>query len=126
MNSCVDGYQSREGHHLEEIEVAQVASSVLQIVAHCHQKSMCYGDVKPENFVLKCTYPGPYSLMDPKGPKGYMVLKAVDFGSVKMDAQSGKLRGENGSPLYRAPEAHEGGYGVEVDVWSVGVLVSIP
>lgn len=116
-------FMSREGQCLEEIEVAQVAYSILQVITFCHEKCMCYQDIKPENFVLKCPYPGPQAFLDPKGPKGHIVLKAVDFGSVKMNVQSGKLRGENGSPLYRAPEAYLGPYGIEADVWSLGMLM---
>lgn len=84
---------------------------------------MCYGDIKPENFVLKHPYPEPQTTVLPEVLKGHMILKAVDFGSATMNVGSEKLRGEIGSPLYRAPEAHEGGYGLEVDVWSVGILV---
>lgn len=118
--SLRDLFMERKGRHLEEIEVAQVASSILRIVAFCHKKSMCYGDVKPENFVLKSPYSGPG---DSCIPTDRLVIKAVDFGSAKMNAIGASLRGENGSPLYRAPEAHDGAYGLEVDIWSVGVLM---
>ncbi|GMH39596.1 hypothetical protein BSKO_07494 [Bryopsis sp. KO-2023] len=113
-----DLFMARPNRSLDEIEVAQVAWSILRIVAFCHKKSMCYGDVKPENFVLK--WPYDHRSWSPKEP---LLVKAVDFGSAKMNAKEGSLRGENGSPLYRAPEAHYGAYGVEVDIWSVGVLM---
>jgi serine/threonine protein kinase len=53
---------------------------VLEFLADCHERSICYGDVKPNNFVLRSLYPCLAHLMDPRKPRGYLDVVAVDFG----------------------------------------------
>jgi serine/threonine protein kinase len=53
---------------------------VLEFLADCHKRSICYGDVKPNNFVLRSLYPSISHLMDPSKPRGNLEVVAVDFG----------------------------------------------
>jgi len=93
-----------------DVRQAQFYAGLLVLVleALC-DRSVLYRDLKPENVMLDA--------------QGY--LKLIDFGIAK------KLpTGENrtftviGTPHYMAPEVARGsGYGTEVDLWSLGVLV---
>lgn len=54
--------------------------SVLRFLAHMHSGHVCYGDVKPNNFVLRRLYPSIDHMLDPSAPKGPINMCAVDFG----------------------------------------------
>jgi serine/threonine protein kinase len=41
---------------LSELESAEVVGAVLDVIAECHSHGICYGDVKPANFLLKWPY----------------------------------------------------------------------
>lgn len=71
--------QAQEGQ-LSEQEAATIIRCVLEFLADCHERSICYGDVKPNNFVLRSLYPCLAHLMDPRKPRGYLDVVAVDFG----------------------------------------------
>jgi len=89
-------------------------NTVLSLLAHCHEREICYCDVKPANFILPSSVPGL------NNPTEY--VKVIDFGSCEHVPKSG-LRGEKGTPLYMAPEVQNSRYNVESDVWSAGVLM---
>jgi len=65
---------------LDEHEAAAVALAVLRFLAHAHRAGVCYGDVKPNNFVLRRLYPSITHMLDPTAPKGRIDLAVVDFG----------------------------------------------
>lgn len=71
--------QAQEGR-LTEQEAATIIKCVLEFLADCHARSICYGDTKPNNFVLRSLYPSISHLMDPRKPKGNLEVVAVDFG----------------------------------------------
>lgn len=71
--------QAQEGQ-LSEQEAASIIKCVLEFLADCHERSICYGDVKPNNFVLRSLYPCIAHLMDPRKPRGNLEVVAVDFG----------------------------------------------
>jgi len=61
--------QAQEGR-LSEYEVATIMKCVLEFLVDCHQRHICYGDIKPNNFVLRSLYPSIRHLLDPSKPKG--------------------------------------------------------
>lgn len=62
----------------------------------------------------------------PASPKaGGLHVRAVDFGSSRVTKRGQPLTHCGGTPLYMAPEMALQRYGVGVDVWAAGVLVSI-
>lgn len=85
------------------------AGSILLVLEELHERNIVYRDLKPENVMLDA--------------QGY--LKLIDFGIAKK-LQEGKTRTFTmiGTPHYMAPEVMRGhGYGVECDIWSLGVMV---
>merc|ERR1719188_2128838 len=85
------------------------SGSLVLVLEELAGRHIVYRDLKPENVMLDA--------------QGY--LKLVDFGIAKKLTE-----GKNqtftviGTPHYMAPEVLQGrGYGVEVDIWSLGVLL---
>merc|ERR1719327_1206567 len=72
-------------------------------------RNIVYRDLKPENVMLDA--------------QGY--LKLIDFGiSKKLEEGKTKTYTMIGTPHYMAPEVMRGhGYGTEVDIWSLGVML---
>ncbi|CAK8997292.1 unnamed protein product [Durusdinium trenchii] len=85
------------------------AGSILLMVEALHERNVVYRDLKPENILLD--------------EEGY--LKLVDFGTAKkLDAKCGRTFTLVGTTHYMAPEVMRGkGYGLEVDVWALGILL---
>uniref|UniRef100_A0A7S4R4M7 cGMP-dependent protein kinase n=1 Tax=Alexandrium monilatum TaxID=311494 RepID=A0A7S4R4M7_9DINO len=83
--------------------------SLIIILEELADKNIVYRDLKPENVMLD--------------QQGY--LKLIDFGIAKK-LEEGRLRTFTmiGTPHYMAPEVMRGhGYGTEVDLWSLGVML---
>lgn len=82
--------------------------TLVVILEALHDHGIVYRDLKPENVMLDA--------------QGY--LKLVDFGlAKKLDSKSARTFSLVGTLYYLAPEVVTGhGYGVEVDIWSLGVL----
>merc|ERR1719203_2295637 len=79
------------------------------ILESLHERNIVYRDLKPENIMLDS--------------QGY--LKLVEFGIAKK-LEEGKAQTFSviGTPHYMAPEVLNGrGYGLEVDIWSLGVVL---
>lgn len=70
----------QEHGNLSECEASRVIAAVLRMISTCHKKGICYGDVKPANFMFKANYPCNRHLVDSSAPKGNIVLKGIDFG----------------------------------------------
>lgn len=82
--------------------------SVVLILEALHERSICYRDLKPENLMLD--------------NQGY--VKLVDFGLAKKMSGSSRTFTIAGTVYYMAPEIIKGkGYGLEVDVWSLGAMM---
>merc|ERR1719277_2250507 len=83
--------------------------SLVLVLEQVSDRNIVYRDLKPENVMLDA--------------QGY--LKLVDFGiAKKMDEKSPQTFTIIGTPHYMAPEVLLGrGYGLEVDIWSLGVLL---
>jgi serine/threonine protein kinase len=84
---------------LDEVDAAKAIFSVLSALEACHTLSICYGDVKPGNFLLTSMYPSVAHLLDPSKPKGDLKLKAVDFGCAEYCPEGCSLmQGLSGTP----------------------------
>lgn len=113
----------KERKTLDEREAAQAISGVLFMLAAAHDRNICFGDVKPANFLLEAQYPCRRHLVDSSAPKGDLVVKGVDFGcSQKLNGED-RLGKQTGTPLYMAPEIFFGWYGLEVDIWAAGMML---
>ena len=51
-----------------------VIHAVLEVLAACHKRGICYGDIKPANFLLKWPFP---SIADPQALPD---IRIADFG----------------------------------------------
>jgi cGMP-dependent protein kinase len=84
---------------------------MLLAVEYLHKRKIVYRDIKPENIMID--------------EKGY--LKLIDMGTAKIlksESGVGKTFTILGTPHYMAPEILKGkGYGLFVDLWSVGKQV---
>ncbi|GMH40425.1 hypothetical protein BSKO_08329 [Bryopsis sp. KO-2023] len=93
-----------------EAAAANIVRQMLKFVAEIHLRGIAHRDIKPQNFIFK----------DLAGSE----ICAVDFGLGDFFEKGKPMRGKVGSALYVAPEILFGeGYGPEVDVWSVGVVM---
>ncbi len=54
--------------------MSQVLHAALRVLEQCHKEGICYGDVKPANFLLKWPFP---SIADPHAPPD---IRVADFG----------------------------------------------
>eukprot|EP00879_Flechtneria_rotunda_P000317 GHRR01000408.1.p1 GENE.GHRR01000408.1~~GHRR01000408.1.p1 ORF type:complete len:373 (+),score=84.90 GHRR01000408.1:288-1406(+) len=109
---------------LSEQEAAVAMHGVLSALAACHSAGICYGDVKPSNFMLAGIYPSVAHVLDPSQPKGDMQLRAVDFGCAQYCPDGcGILQGLSGTPVYMAPEVITDQCSLSMDVWAAGVML---
>ncbi|VDK46772.1 unnamed protein product [Anisakis simplex] len=95
---------------LSELQIAFVCRETLKGLQYLHSKGMVHRDVKGANILL--TYLGD--------------VKLADFGiAAQITATIGKRKSFIGTPYWMAPEVacvdRRGGYGVQCDVWAVGI-----
>jgi serine/threonine protein kinase len=84
---------------LSEADAAAAMRGVLTALAACHAADVCYGDVKPANFMLASMWPSILHVLDPSKPKGDMALRAVDFGCAQFCPDGCSLvQGLSGTP----------------------------
>ena len=83
---------------------------------YLHGKKIAHRDLKPENFLL----------VD-NSPVKEARIKIADFGFACSAEGPNSLQGLCGSPGYVAPEVlkEKDGYGLPVDMWSMGVILYI-
>jgi serine/threonine protein kinase len=102
-----------------EMEVAAIMIQLVSAVGHCHENGIVHRDLKPENLLASED-----GKEDPNAP-----IKLADFGLAAYCAAGEKtLKDPCGTPDYVAPEVITKpyvGYGTEVDIWSMGVIMYI-
>ena len=96
---------------IEEAEARLYGGQVASAVAYLHSLRVVHRDIKPENLLLFTTDAITFS------------VKLCDFGLAEEVPLYGGLTRVCGTPSYVAPEVLERKtYGLQVDVWSMGVL----
>ncbi|VDM19696.1 unnamed protein product [Wuchereria bancrofti] len=95
---------------LSELQIAFVCRETLKGLHYLHSKGMVHRDIKGANILL--THSGD--------------VKLADFGiAAQITATIGKRKSFIGTPYWMAPEVacveRRGGYGVECDVWAIGI-----
>mmetsp|Transcript_20217 Transcript_20217/g.60289 ORF Transcript_20217/g.60289 Transcript_20217/m.60289 type:complete len:356 (+) Transcript_20217:588-1655(+) len=97
--------------YYSEKEARDLVWVLLDVLHHIHGKRIAHRDLKPENLLLKSTH-------------NDHDVKLADFGFATEVKKP--LRELCGTPAYVAPEIiQEKPYGLEVDMWSCGVIVFI-
>lgn len=103
-----------------EREARDVVRTMVEAIMYMHSHNVVHRDLKPENILLA----------DGKD----LVIKIADFGLAKiydpnMEVAEQRLQTMCGTPCYVAPEIltskKHGGYGPEVDMWSVGIILYV-
>lgn len=84
---------------LSESEAKSAMRGVLSALAACHEQEICYGDVKPSNFMLVNMYPSILHVLDSSKPKGDMELRLIDFGCAQICPEGcSMIQGLSGTP----------------------------
>lgn len=93
-----------------EKEARELVKIMLSTLAYIHEKGIVHRDLKPENLLL-CSEENDHD------------IKFADFGFAKHVKDLKEKEIACGTPGYVAPEVlRSDPYGVEVDVWSMGVI----
>jgi serine/threonine protein kinase len=114
-----------------EEAAANITRQLLSVLQYIHDKRIAHRDLKPENILFA----------DCERDLAKATVKLIDFGFAKRMTPGGSgapevsrpvitqnsFQTRLGSPNYVAPEilTSKIGYGVEVDVWSLGVILYI-
>lgn len=99
-----------EKDHYSEKEATEAIRPVIDAIRYCHEMGIVHRDLKPENLL--------YSSNELDG-----IVKISDFGLARF-YDDDPMTTACGSPSYVAPEIIVGkGYGIEVDCWSLGVII---
>jgi calcium/calmodulin-dependent protein kinase I len=96
----------------KEKEVQKIIAALIEALHYCHSHHIIHRDIKPENVLLS---------------GGENQIKLCDFGFAKqLQHPKEKSMDSCGTPGYAAPEILDGKpYGVEVDIFSLGVVFYI-
>jgi len=95
-----------------EKDASFVMKQIVDAVRYLHENNIVHRDLKPENLLLE----------SPKSD----IVKIADFGLSKILGAEAMLKTACGTPGYVAPEVLQlNGYGKEVDMWSIGVIMYI-
>jgi len=98
-----------------EKEAAIIVKQLLDALVYLHAQGIVHRDLKLENLLLS--------------KKGELDVKLADFGLSRLFKPGGQMYTACGTPFYVAPDillaTDESGYGPNVDMWAVGVLLYI-
>ena len=115
MNFCSGGDLMKyiaNDQGFSERTAAELFSSMLEGVAHCHALGVMHRDLKPDNFLLET----------PTTSARDAQLRIADFGlAARVSGPSEELTDVVGSPFFMAPEVIAKKYTLAADCWSLGV-----
>jgi calcium/calmodulin-dependent protein kinase I len=101
-----------EKESYSEKEAAETIRPLVDALRYCHQLGIIHRDLKPENILYQ-------------SEEDSSIIKITDFGLARF-VQNELATTACGTPNYVAPEIIAGqGYGKEVDIWSIGVIIYI-
>ena len=95
---------------IDEGQVCVLMRKLMLAVSYLHQMRVCHRDLKPENFLFV-------------GKELMSEVKVIDFGMSIKPLDVREMTSFVGTPYYLAPEVITGGYGLECDIWSLGVVM---
>lgn len=102
------------GRYTEE-QARKLFVQMIDAVEYLHEQGIAHRDLKPENILLKS--------------KTDHTIKLSDFGLSRIIGEGSFMKTLCGTPQYLAPEilknSEQQGYGVLVDMWSLGVILYI-
>ena len=101
-----------EGNFTER-DASRITKQMTDAIQYLHENGIVHRDLKPENLLFRDHTPGSDILL-------------TDFGLAKIMDDTIALKTACGTPNYVAPEIlMQRGYGKQVDVWSLGVILFI-
>lgn len=102
---------SSEGF-IDEGQVRIIMRKLMLAVHHLHRVTICHRDLKPDNFLFASKAAG-------------AEIKIIDFGMSIKQPDLQQMSSFVGTPYYLAPEVIAGNYGLECDIWSLGVVMFV-
>jgi len=101
-----------EGNFTEQ-DASRIMRQMTEAIQYLHELNIVHRDLKPENLLFKTR-------------ESSSDIMITDFGLAKLVDEQQALKTACGTPNYVAPEIlMQKGYGKEVDVWSLGVILYI-
>lgn len=108
--SLLDGLDQM--HLASEEFLSQLFGDMLLAIAHVHSLNLIHRDIKPNNWLW--------------GGEDGQTVKLTDFGMARVMPQKGYLTSHCGTAPYMSPEvAGRKRYGLNSDVWSMGVTAYV-
>lgn len=121
-----------ENGAFEESSARDIFRQLVHAVAYLHSRGISHRDLKPENILLEQVSSSRSSTASSKGGDPHedgLIVKVSDFGMSRL-MQGHQMTTMAGTPHYVAPEVltnsrNGKGYGKEVDMWSLGVVLYV-
>lgn len=115
MNHVPDGelHEYLKNYEMAESEIALIMHQILRALHYLGRMGVVHRDLKPENILVE---------KDPR-MQDIKQIFVTDFGLSKVLRPRELIMQQVGTPAYVAPEVLSSkGYGLEVDMWSAGVI----